>query len=119
VMFFFSLGAGFDLNMLGTVLLPATVFALLTVAGKPAVFRFLLAQSGETDNRAAEVGARLGQLSEFSLLVSILAVERNLIGIEASYLIQLATLLTFFASTYLVVLRYPTPIALSDKLRRN
>jgi Kef-type K+ transport system membrane component KefB len=119
VMFFFSLGAGFDLNMLGTVLLPALVFALLTVAGKPPVFRFLLARSGETDKRASEVGARLGQLSEFSLLVSILALERGLIGIEASYLIQLTTLLTFFASTYLVVLRYPTPIALTDKLRRN
>ena len=45
--------------------------------------------------------------------------ERELIGLEAGYLIQLTTLLTFFASTYLVVLRYPTPIALSDDLRRN
>lgn len=119
VMFFFSLGAGFDLDMLGTVLLPALVFALLTVAGKPPVFRYLLARSGETGERAGEVGARLGQLSEFSLLVSILALEQGLIATEASYLIQLSTLLTFFASTYLVVLRYPTPIALSDDLRRD
>jgi len=119
VLFFFSLGAGFDLGMLGAVLLPALVFALLAVAGKPPVFRFLLARSGESGKRAGEIGARLGQLSEFSLLVSILALERELIGIEASYLIQLATLLTFFASTYLVVLCYPTPIALSDELRRN
>jgi Kef-type K+ transport system membrane component KefB len=119
VMFFFSLGAGFDLHMLGDVLVPALVFALLTVAGKPPVFKFLLARSGETDKRAGEVGARLGQLSEFSLLVSILALEMGLIGIEASYLIQLTTLLTFFVSTYLVVLKYPTPIALSSDLRRN
>ena len=119
VIFFFSLGAGFDLSMLGSVLLPALVFALLTVAGKPPVFSFLLQKSGESGKRATEVGARLGQLSEFSLLVSILALEREIISIEASYLIQLATLLTFFASTYLVVLRYPTPIALSDELRRN
>jgi Kef-type K+ transport system membrane component KefB len=119
VMFFFSLGAGFDLSILGGVLFPALVFALLTVAGKPPVFSLLLQKSGESGKRAREVGARLGQLSEFSLLVSILALERNLIGTEASYLIQLTTLLTFFASTYLVVLRYPTPIALSDNLRRN
>jgi Kef-type K+ transport system membrane component KefB len=119
VMFFFSLGAGFDLSMLGSLLLPAMVFALLSVAGKPPVFRLLLERSGETDKRATEVGARLGQLSEFSLLVSVLALEQGLIGTEASYLIQLATLLTFFASTYLVVLRYPTPIALSNELRRN
>lgn len=119
VMFFFSLGAGFDLSMLGSLFLPAMVFALLSVAGKPPVFRLLLERSGETDKRATEVGARLGQLSEFSLLVSVLALEQGLIGIQASYLIQLATLLTFFASTYLVVLRYPTPIALSNELRRN
>jgi Kef-type K+ transport system membrane component KefB len=119
VMFFFSLGAGFDLSMLGNLFLPAMVFALLSVAGKPPVFKWLLARSGETDKRATEVGARLGQLSEFSLLVSVLALEQGLIGIEAGYLIQLATLLTFFASTYLVVLRYPTPIALSNELRRN
>ncbi len=119
VMFFFSLGAGFDLSMLGVVLLPALVFALLTVAGKPPVFSLLLRRTGETEKRASEIGARLGQLSEFSLLVSILALEQGLIGIEASYLIQLSTLLTFFASTYLVVLRYPTPIALSNELRRN
>jgi Kef-type K+ transport system membrane component KefB len=119
VMFFFSLGAGFDLSMLGSLFLPAMVFALLSVAGKPPVFKWLLARSGETDKRATEVGARLGQLSEFSLLVSVLALEQGLIGIEAGYLIQLVTLLTFFASTYLVVLRYPTPIALSNELRRN
>jgi Kef-type K+ transport system membrane component KefB len=119
VIFFFSLGAGFDLSMLGSLLLPAVVFALLSVAGKPPVFRLLLERSGETEKRASEVGARLGQLSEFSLLVSVLALEQGLIGIGASYLIQLTTLLTFFASTYLVVLRYPTPIALSNELRRN
>jgi Kef-type K+ transport system membrane component KefB len=119
VMFFFSLGAAFDLSRLGSLFLPAMLFALLSVAGKPPVFRLLLERSGETDKRATEVGARLGQLSEFSLLISVLALEQGLIGIKASYLIQLATLLTFFASTYLVVLRYPTPIALSNDLRRN
>ncbi|MGD8629092.1 MAG: cation:proton antiporter [Gammaproteobacteria bacterium] len=119
VMFFFSLGAGFDLSMLGSLLLPAMLFAFLSVAGKPPVFRWLLERSGETDKRATEVGVRLGQLSEFSLLISVLALEQGVIGIQASYLIQLATLLTFFASTYLVVLRYPTPIALSNDLRRN
>ena len=119
VMFFFSLGAGFDLGMLGTLFLPALVFAALTMVGKPPVFRFLLQRSGESQNRSKEVGVRLGQLSEFSLLIAVLALERGRIGSEASYLIQLTTLLTFIASTYLVVLRYPTPIALSDELRRD
>lgn len=119
VMFFFSLGAGFDLGMLTTVILPALLFALLTILGKPAVISLLLRKQGEDEARSKEVGARLGQLSEFSLLIAVLALDSGLITAEASYLIQLATLLTFLASTYLVVNRYPTPIALSDELRRN
>jgi len=58
-------------------------------------------------------------MSEFSLLIAVLATEKELISSQASYLIQLATVLSFLVSTYLVVLRYPTPIALSDKLRRD
>jgi len=119
VIFFFTLGAGFDLGVVGSVLLPGLVFALVTILGKPPLFRWLLIKSGESENRSREVGARLGQLSEFSLLIAVLALSKGVIGEQASYLIQLATLLTFFASTYLVVLRYPTPIALSDELRRN
>ncbi|MCG8427823.1 MAG: cation:proton antiporter [Chromatiales bacterium] len=119
VMFFFSLGASFDLGMLGNILLPAFIFAAITIVGKPPIFKILLKHNGEPKERAAEVGVRLGQLSEFSLLIAVLALERGLIGTEASYLIQLATLLTFFATTYFVVLRYPTPIALSDHLRRD
>jgi Kef-type K+ transport system membrane component KefB len=119
VMFFFSLGAGFDLNMLPVVFFPALLFAVLTIIGKPWVFSWLLRRGAEQPQRAMEVGVRLGQLSEFSLLIAVLALQQGKIGAEASYLIQLATLLTFFASTYRVVLRYPTPIALSDELRRN
>jgi len=52
-------------------------------------------------------------------LIAVLALELNIIGSEASYTIQLATLLTFIVSSYIIVQRYPTPIAINDKLRRN
>jgi hypothetical protein len=58
-------------------------------------------------------------MSEFSLLLAVLAFEQEVIGSRASYLIQLSTLLTFLVSSYLVVLRFPTPIAVSDALRRD
>ena len=66
-----------------------------------------------------EVAFRLGQGSEFSFLIMVLALDLNLIGPQASALIQLATLITFIISTYFVVFKYPTPIAVSDKLRRS
>ncbi|AKH19204.1 cation:proton antiporter [Sedimenticola thiotaurini] len=119
VLFFFSLGAGFDLHMLDDVLLPALLIAALMLLLKPVIFARLLRSVGEEKSRATEVGARLGQLSEFSLLLAVLAWESELIGLKASYLIQLATLLTFLVSTYRVLFRYPTPMALSAKLRRD
>jgi hypothetical protein len=45
--------------------------------------------------------------------------ELTVIGAQASYTIQLATVLTFLVSSYLVVKRFPTPIAVSDELRRD
>lgn len=62
---------------------------------------------------------RLGQISEFSLLIAVLALELGVIGRQASHLIQVSTLLTFIAPSYFIVMRYPTPIAISDRLRRD
>jgi Kef-type K+ transport system membrane component KefB len=119
VLFFFSLGAGFELDMLGVVLLPSLLLAGAMLLVKGPVFGFLLRRVGEDARRAREVGNRLAQLSEFSLLLAVLAQTSGVIGESASYLIQLTTLLTFLVSTYLVVMRYPTPIALDPKLRRD
>jgi hypothetical protein len=33
--------------------------------------------------------------------------------------VQLATLVTFIGASYSIVLRYPTPVAVSDRLRRD
>lgn len=119
VLFFFSLGAGFDIGVIDEVILPALILAAAMMLLKPVVFRWLLLRTGESEKRSHEVGYRLGQMSEFSLLLAVLAFETGVIGAEASYLIQLSTLLTFLVSSYLVVLRFPTPIAVSDALRRD
>ncbi|XOV88403.1 MAG: cation:proton antiporter [Pseudomonadota bacterium] len=119
VLFFFSMGAGFHLNMLGEVIFPATIMAFVILAAKPAVFRLLLPRMGESREDSWEVGFRLGQISEFSLLIAFLATAESLIGLSASHLIQATAILTFLLSSYIVVFRYPTPIAVSDKLRRD
>jgi Kef-type K+ transport system membrane component KefB len=119
VLFFFSLGAGFDVGLIGEVIVPSLVLAAAMMLLKPPVFRWLLMRTGESEKRSHEVGHRLGQMSEFSLLLAVLAFENQVIGAEASYLIQLSTLLTFLLSSYLVVQRFPTPIAVSDALRRD
>ncbi|HHZ88365.1 MAG TPA: cation:proton antiporter [Chromatiaceae bacterium] len=119
IMFFFSLGAGLDLSIASQVLLPAAVIAVTMLVIKPWVFARLLIQTGEKPALSKEIGCRLGQISEFSLLIAILALDAELIREETSYLIQIATLLTFTVSSYLIVMRFPTPIAISEHLRRN
>jgi len=119
ILFFFSIGAGFAIGMLEEIIVPALLLSALILLGKPLLFRFLLRRSGESSGRASEVGVRLGQISEFSLLIAVLALQQAVIGEQASYLIQLSTLITFMVSSYVIVRRYPTPIAVSERLRRN
>ena len=119
VMFFFALGAGFPLPVLADVALPAACIGGLMLVLKPMVFRWLLRREGERHRLGREIGVRLGQLSEFSLLVAATATGGGIIGVHAAYTIHAATLLTFLVSSYLITLRYPTPIAVSDALRRD
>jgi Kef-type K+ transport system membrane component KefB len=119
VLFFFSVGARFDLGLLGAVIVPALVLSALVLALKPVVYRFLLQGLSEQRSLAWDLGFRLGQVSEFSLLIAYVATSGGLISNQASLLIQATTIITFVVSSYIVVLNYPTPIAISDELRRD
>ena len=119
ILFFFSLGGSFDLGVLGSIYVAAIVLSLLMLAAKPLVFRFLLGRLSETPALAWDVGLRLGQNSEFSLLIAYMAAGFGMIGKEASHLIQATAIITFVASSYIVVLNCPNPIAISDRLRRD
>lgn len=119
ILFFFSLGGSFDLGVLGSIYVAAIVLSLLMLAAKPLVFRFLLGRLSETPALAWDVGLRLGQNSEFSLLIAYMAAGFGMIGKDASHLVQATAIVTFVASSYVVVLNCPNPIAISDRLRRD
>lgn len=119
VMFFFSVGATFNFGYLAQVAIPACILALLILLVKPAIFYFLLNKSGEKKSVAKEVGIRLGQGSEFSLLVAAIGYGTHVISDVAANLIQATTILTFVVSSYVVVLKYPTPMSLTDKMRKD
>jgi Kef-type K+ transport system membrane component KefB len=119
ILFFFAVGARFDLLMLNQVWAPALLLALLVLGLKPVVYRFLLQGVSEKRSLAWDLGFRLGQASEFSLLIAYVAVGSALISEKASLLIQATTIITLLASSYIVVLNYPSPIAVSDRLRRD
>ncbi|ROS00012.1 transporter (CPA2 family) [Sinobacterium caligoides] len=119
VLFFFSLGAGFDFSLLDQIIWAVLALSASMLILKPIVFKSLLTRHSDNDNLAWDVGFRLGQISEFSLLIAFLALERGLIGSNASLLIQATAIVTFIISSYIVILNYPSPIAVSDRLRRD
>ncbi len=119
ILFFFSIGAQFNFLVTQQVLLAGVVIALLIVVVKPIVFKQGFQLIGEDKKFSMELGARLGQGSEFSLLVSYSALAIGLIDLRASYLIQMVVIITFVLSTYWVVYRYRTPISSTEKNRMD
>jgi len=97
VIFFFTLGANLDLGILYTVLVPSLILAGSILLIKPFVFKYLMVK----------------------LNIAIIALHTGIISHKASSLIQAATIMTFVVSSYIIVQTYPTPIAVSDRLRRD
>ena len=100
-------------------MIPACILAILMLVLKPLCFQMLLSKAGEKKSVAKEVGIRLGQASEFSLLLASISISSGVISDIAANLIQATTILTFIVSSYVVVLKYPTPMSLSDSLRKD
>lgn len=119
VLFFFALGAKLDILIMPDIFIPAAIMAIFFIIFKPIVFKLSFMRVGESKAFSQEVGIRLGQLSEFSLLIAILAFNFGYITNRAAQFIQLVTILTFVFSSYIVILRYPTPIGMTEKLNRD
>ena len=118
VLFFFSVGAAINPLLLLDMWMPTLILGVALVAAKPPVFRALLRWQKEPDALAREVGYRLGQASEFSLLLVFVA-GATVLSAEAAHVVQGATVLTLLLSSYLVIFRYPSPIAVTADLRRD
>jgi Kef-type K+ transport system membrane component KefB len=120
VLFFFSVGALFDLSYLNQVYVAAIFLAVGLFFLKPLVYRFLLGRVGEQPKDSWEVGARLGQVSEFSLIIAVLANNSHFgFDLRSVYLIKATTMISFILSSYWVVMKYPTPVSFSSKMRRD
>ncbi len=119
ILFFFAVGARFNLTLLDQIILPALLLTGLVLLLKPLAFRWLVHRHSETNKLAWDVGFRLGQTSEFSLLIAFLALEVQMLSETGSMLIQATTILSILVSSYIVIFNYPNPLAVSDRLRRD
>ena len=119
ILFFFALGAQLNIHLLPQLIVPILVVSLVVIAIKPTTFYFLLRQRSERKELAWDVGFRLGQISEFSLLLVMVASSNMIIGEQVKVIIQSAAIITFLVSSYIVIFFFPSPIAVSERLRRD
>jgi Kef-type K+ transport system membrane component KefB len=119
ILFFFSIGAQLKLDLISAVFLPLAVLSVLVLAGKPLIFRVLLREQSESKKLAWDIGFRLGQNSEFAMLIAFVGIQANWLGEHASLLIQATAIITILLSSYIVILNYPSPVAIHERLRRD
>ncbi len=119
VLFFFVIGAKLDIFNLGSIILPALLLAGVLIALKPVVFIKLFRIKGEEAGFSKETGFRLGQASEFSMIIAVFASRLNYLSDDVFKLIQVATIITMIISSYIVVYNYYTPISPRQELKQD
>ena len=119
ILFFFSVGADFNISLFPSVSIVVSVLTVLVVCLKPLLHFLTLCLVREAVSESYEIGIRLGQGSEFSLMVIFLAGTAGIATSDSQLIVQAVTILSLIISSYIVVLNYPNPIAVSDELRKD
>lgn len=119
IFFFFVLGTRLDFEAARSLFIPAILLTLLMMTTKYFSFRTLFRWVGEEKKFAHETGMRLAQASEFSLIVAVVAHTDGFLTDRAFQMIQLATIFSLIISSYIVVNRCPSPLAVNPKLKQD
>ena len=119
ILFFFSVGAGFNISLFPSVWGIVIILTVTLLIIKPILHFVTLWILKEPIKESFEIGMRLGQGSEFSLMLVSLANTALIMSDKSAIIVQSVTILTFIISSYILVLTFPSPIAVSDRLRRD
>ncbi|MBP9826868.1 cation:proton antiporter [Candidatus Saccharibacteria bacterium] len=102
VVFFILLGAQMKLDSMASIAVPAMVFSTLVLIGNPIIVMVLMRFLGYTKKTNFKAGLAVAQISEFSLILIVLAVKTGQLPEEISSMMTLIALITIAASTYLI-----------------
>lgn len=108
VLFFVSLGETFVFDDLGSTVVPALVLSAIVLVGKPLFTMASLGLLGYTKLTSFKAGIHLSQISEFSIVLVVLASQTGLISGHAASVMTLVALITIAASSYLM--KYDDPL---------
>ena len=102
VLFFITLGESLDIGNLGSAIIPALILSAVVMIAKPAIITLTLGLLGYTKRVSFKAGINLSQISEFSIILCVLAVSTKLIEPGVSNIITLVAMITIAISTYLM-----------------
>lgn len=112
VLFFFSVGANLNMAELSSVIGPVLILSAVVVVFKPLVYWWLMKKT-DKESDSWESGVRLGQASEFSLILSQIASGSKVMSGSAVTLVQAVVMVSFVISSYWVTKRFETPTKLN------
>ncbi len=111
VIFFFCVGAAFNFVFTWKSAAIAAGLVILLQIAKPLIFALALRRVGEKPKVSLQVGNRLAQSSEFSIILGLSALEAGYIANNTFGIIQICVIASFLISTLIVTRRYYTPIS--------
>lgn len=102
ILFFISLGESLELSHVSGVIGPALIFSAVALLLKPNVVMAMLGLLGYTKRTSFKTGINLSQISEFSIILVVLAHSAGIVSNRLAALITLVALITIAVSTYLM-----------------
>ncbi len=102
ILFFISLGEHLELGNLANAFIPALALSLVVLILKPLAVMVSLGVLGYTRRTSFKTGINLSQISEFSIILIVLAASTGAIGDNVAAVVTLVALITITVSTYLM-----------------
>ncbi|MGF7228722.1 MAG: cation:proton antiporter [Candidatus Saccharibacteria bacterium] len=102
VLFFIVLGEGLSVSHLGSAVVPALIFSALVVIIKPLTVIAALGAMRYTKRTSFKAAINLSQISEFSIILVVLAYSSGMVSSKLDTVITLVALITITISTYLM-----------------
>ena len=103
IVFFITLGAGLSLGHISSMLGVIVVSILVVVIAKPLVSMAVMGFLGYTKRTSFKTSVALAQVSEFSIVLVLVAQKRGLINSDLVTAITLVALISIAASSYLII----------------
>ncbi len=100
VLFFVLLGIQMSFGNLGAIIIPAIIFSIFVLLGKPLLIALVMTAMGYRKRTAFLTGLSLSQISEFSLILVFMGYKLGHISQSVVSIITFVGLVSFFVSTY-------------------